>query len=81
MSKTCEYFLEIYVKKCDSFPNFAKNAKDKRAIVKIAISVRALCMRGNFKNRASNLLAGNFSEKRAFMRASKIWRGFLVRVF
>ena len=72
----CEKFtasiLSNYVKKIDISKPFCNN----KLIVRFFFY-----MRESFKNSTNIFYARNVSEKRAILRAFKIWRGFLARVF
>ena len=68
--KACAYFLKLH-KKIAYFRHLLPNT----------LLMRAFFMRGNFKPCQSVLCARKKLEKRVFLRASKIWRGFLSQAF
>ena len=84
-------FLGLSAKECDCQKKSAivkvRNAENIKRVWsslirdKKKLNVRVFFTRGNFKNSASISVARKFSEKRVFLRASKIWRGFGLRAF
>ena len=69
-------FLENHVKKCAIIDNFAKNAKDKHALVKITLRVQVFCKRGTSKIERATYWRGKIQKSEHFCEHQNLGEDF-----